>query len=207
MLLIQTPPTTGTVIAALSTSSTFVPYRNSKLTRLLKDSLGGNTKTTLLSMVGPTSMCADETIKTLRFSERATHVTQCAVRNELVSDATLLRRARLKIAQLQKELKLGLDNATEKREEREERLQRELTNKSNQLRNSKRRIRQLEKQLQSVRSIYQDSLRLLIIKLKSQTRMLLREQIHYCFCYVTVVLGIRIHGLHTCAAGLCLKQL
>ena len=142
----------GTVIAALSsTSSSFVPYRNSKLTRLLKDSLGGNTKTTLLSMVGPTSLCADETMKTLRFSERATHVTQCAVLNELVSDATLLRRARLKIAQLQKELKAGLDNATEKREEREERMQRDLTNKSNQLRNSKRRIRQLEKQLESVR--------------------------------------------------------
>ena len=163
MLLIQTPPTTGTVIAALSTSSAFVPYRNSNLTRLLKDSLGGNSKTTLISMVGPTSICADETLKTLRFSERASHVTQCAVLNELVSDATLLRRARLKIAQLQKELKLGLDNATEKREEREERLQRELTNKSNQLRNSKRRIRQLEKQLLSVRGVRARSARILIL--------------------------------------------
>ena len=51
----------GTVIAALSSkkksTSTFIPYRNSKLTRLLKDSLGGNTKTTLLAMVGPTSLC------------------------------------------------------------------------------------------------------------------------------------------------------
>ena len=48
-----------------------VPYRDSKLTRLLQDSLGGNSFTVMICNVSPASMNADETISSLRFAERA----------------------------------------------------------------------------------------------------------------------------------------
>lgn len=49
----------------------FVPYRDSKLTRLLKDSLGGTTKAMMISCVSPSYACYEETINTLKYSDRA----------------------------------------------------------------------------------------------------------------------------------------
>jgi len=51
--------------------SSFIPYRDSKLTRLLQDSLGGNTKTSLIATVSPLLDHTDETISTLKFADRA----------------------------------------------------------------------------------------------------------------------------------------
>jgi len=59
--------TLGNVISALVDGrSSHVPYRNSKLTRLLQDSLGGNAKTVMIATVGPADYNADETLNTLR---------------------------------------------------------------------------------------------------------------------------------------------
>ena len=48
-----------------------IPYRDSKLTFLLQDSLGGNSKTVLVANVSPSSACAQETLSTLQFAQRA----------------------------------------------------------------------------------------------------------------------------------------
>ena len=48
-----------------------VPFRDSKLTRLLEDSLGGNTKTCMVANIGPASMNYAETLSTLRYADRA----------------------------------------------------------------------------------------------------------------------------------------
>lgn len=48
-----------------------IPYRNSKLTFLLQDSLGGNSKTFLVANVSPSNLCAHETLSTLQFADRA----------------------------------------------------------------------------------------------------------------------------------------
>ena len=65
----------GNVISALSSASrTHVPYRDSKLTRLLQDSLGGNTRTVLVACVAPTELHSAETISTLQFADRAKQV-------------------------------------------------------------------------------------------------------------------------------------
>lgn len=48
-----------------------IPYRDSKLTFLLQDSLGGNAKTVLVANVSPSVACAHETLSTLQFAERA----------------------------------------------------------------------------------------------------------------------------------------
>eukprot|EP00899_Mesostigma_viride_P019536 jgi/Mesvir1/27584/Mv07328-RA.1 len=65
----------GNVISGLSDGrSTHIPYRDSKLTRCLQQSLGGNSKTTLLCCLSPSSSEVAETLSTLRFGARAKNV-------------------------------------------------------------------------------------------------------------------------------------
>ncbi|KAM4878385.1 chromosome-associated kinesin KIF4A [Sylvia borin] len=64
----------GNVISALGDESKkggFVPYRDSKLTRLLQDSLGGNSHTLMLACVSPADSNLEETLNTLRYADRA----------------------------------------------------------------------------------------------------------------------------------------
>ncbi len=61
----------GNVIHALSTGLEHVPYRDSKLTRLLQESLGGNYKTSLIVTCSPHSSQLQETLSTLKFAQRA----------------------------------------------------------------------------------------------------------------------------------------
>lgn len=49
----------------------FVPYRDSKLTRLLKESLGGNTRSIMIACISPSSLCYEETVNTLKYAVRA----------------------------------------------------------------------------------------------------------------------------------------
>ncbi len=60
----------------------YVPYRDSVLTWLLKDSLGGNAKTIMLATVSPADVHYDETLSTLRYAERAKSIENKAVVNE-----------------------------------------------------------------------------------------------------------------------------
>ena len=59
----------------------FVPYRDSKLTRLLKDSLGGNTKTVMIACISQASCHYEETINTLKYAERAKKIVKKLNRN------------------------------------------------------------------------------------------------------------------------------
>lgn len=59
----------------------FVPYRDSKLTRLLKDSLGGNTKTVMIACICQMAIHHDETINTLKYAERAKKIEKKVVKN------------------------------------------------------------------------------------------------------------------------------
>jgi hypothetical protein len=61
----------GNVISALTEGNSHVPYRDSKLTRLLQDSLGGNSRTVLIITASPALFNLEETISTLRFGSRA----------------------------------------------------------------------------------------------------------------------------------------
>merc|ERR1712187_1065037 len=64
----------GDVIAALQNKSTHVPYRNSKLTMMLKDSLGGDSKTLMIVQVSPAQSNVVETLAALNFASRARQV-------------------------------------------------------------------------------------------------------------------------------------
>uniref|UniRef100_A0A8D2Q874 Kinesin-like protein n=1 Tax=Varanus komodoensis TaxID=61221 RepID=A0A8D2Q874_VARKO len=61
----------GNVISALAENSTYVPYRDSKMTRILQDSLGGNCRTTIVICCSPSSYNESETKSTLLFGQRA----------------------------------------------------------------------------------------------------------------------------------------
>lgn len=64
----------GNCINALADGKKHVPYRDSKLTRLLKDSLGGNCKTIIIANVSPSSLSYDDTHNTLKYANRAKHI-------------------------------------------------------------------------------------------------------------------------------------
>ncbi|KAL5490500.1 hypothetical protein ACEPAI_5333 [Sanghuangporus weigelae] len=88
----------GMVINALTDGkSTHIPYRDSKLTRILQESLGGNSRTTLIINCSPSSYNEPETISTLRFGIRAKSIKNTARVNAELSPAEL--KARLKQAQ------------------------------------------------------------------------------------------------------------
>ena len=59
-----------------------VPYRVSKLTRLLQDSLGGNTRTVMIATLSPAAFNYEETLSTLRYADRAKRIKNCPVVNE-----------------------------------------------------------------------------------------------------------------------------
>ncbi|KAJ8607170.1 hypothetical protein CTAYLR_007347 [Chrysophaeum taylorii] len=80
----------GNVISALvDGKSQHIPYRDSKLTRLLQDSLGGNTKTVMCANCGPAGYNYDETISTLRYANRAKNIKNKPKINEDPKDAML----------------------------------------------------------------------------------------------------------------------
>ncbi|XP_034480425.1 osmotic avoidance abnormal protein 3 [Drosophila innubila] len=80
----------GNVISALVDGKTkHVPYRDSKLTRLLQDSLGGNTKTIMISCISPADINYDETLSTLRYASRAKNISNIPKINEDPKDAQL----------------------------------------------------------------------------------------------------------------------
>ena len=51
-----------------------VPYRDSKLTRLLKDSIGGNCRTVMIAAVSPSSLTYEDTYNTLKYADRAKEI-------------------------------------------------------------------------------------------------------------------------------------
>ena len=59
----------------------FVPYRDSKLTRLLKESLGGNAKTIMIACISPTVVCYEEAVNTLKYAERAKRIEKKVFKN------------------------------------------------------------------------------------------------------------------------------
>uniref|UniRef100_A0A0G4I6F3 Kinesin-like protein n=1 Tax=Chromera velia CCMP2878 TaxID=1169474 RepID=A0A0G4I6F3_9ALVE len=80
----------GNVISALVDGKTkHIPYRDSKLTRLLQDSLGGNTKTTIVAALSPADRNYDETLTTLRYANRAKNIKNKPTINEDPKDAML----------------------------------------------------------------------------------------------------------------------
>jgi len=94
----------GNVISALvDGKSNHIPYRDSKLTRILQDSLGGNTKTVMCANAGPADYNYDESLTTLRYANRAKKIRNRPIINEDPKDA-MLREYQEEIARLKDSL-------------------------------------------------------------------------------------------------------
>lgn len=96
--------TLGRVINALVDRSPHIPYRESKLTRLLQDSLGGRTKTCIIATLSPAKSNLEETISTLDYAFRAKNIRNKPQVNQLLSKKTLLKEFTAEIEKLKGEL-------------------------------------------------------------------------------------------------------
>ncbi|KAE9974393.1 hypothetical protein EG327_008791 [Venturia inaequalis] len=96
--------TLGRVINALVDRGSHIPYRESKLTRLLQDSLGGRTKTCIIATLSPAKSNLEETISTLDYAFRAKNIRNKPQVNQMVSKKTLLKEFTLEIEKLKSEL-------------------------------------------------------------------------------------------------------
>ncbi|KAG5242955.1 kinesin motor family protein [Salix suchowensis] len=96
--------TLGRVINALVEHSAHIPYRDSKLTRLLRDSLGGRTKTCIIATISPSAHALEETLSTLDYAYRAKSIRNKPEANQRVSKAVLLKDLYLDIEKLKEGL-------------------------------------------------------------------------------------------------------
>eukprot|EP00762_Andalucia_godoyi_P008077 ANDGO_02152.mRNA.3 Kinesin-related protein 1 len=108
----------GNCISALAENSgtgknakkKFVPYRDSVLTWLLKESLGGNARTIMIAALSPADINFDETLSTLRYADRAKQIKNNATVNE-DPNAKLIRDLRAEIERLKSQIGVGGDGS------------------------------------------------------------------------------------------------
>ncbi|KAK2984015.1 hypothetical protein RJ640_024229, partial [Escallonia rubra] len=96
--------TLGRVINALVEHSGHVPYRDSKLTRLLRDSLGGKTKTCIIATVSPSIHCLEESLSTLDYAYRAKNIKNRPEVNQKVIKSAVIKDLYTKIDRLKQDL-------------------------------------------------------------------------------------------------------
>ncbi|KAK1557769.1 hypothetical protein Q3G72_031575 [Acer saccharum] len=97
--------TLGTVISKLTDGrATHIPYRDSKLTRLLQSSLSGHGRVSLICTVTPSSSSSEETHNTLKFAHRAKHIEIQASQNKIIDEKSLIKKYQNEIRCLKEEL-------------------------------------------------------------------------------------------------------
>ncbi|CAG8525496.1 14441_t:CDS:10 [Funneliformis mosseae] len=101
--------TLGRCINALNERCLHIPFRESKLTRLLQDSLGGKTKTCIIATVSPAKSCYDETMSTLDYAYRAKNIRNKPVANQRVTKKALIKDYINKIERLEMDLRATRD--------------------------------------------------------------------------------------------------
>lgn len=107
----------GNVISAITTcaSRSHIPFRDSKLTRILEDSIGGNCKTIMICMISPALEAFAESVSTLKFANRAKKIKNEAIVNEDLDQKALLRKYERELKILRSELKQRNADLVDKR--------------------------------------------------------------------------------------------
>lgn len=96
--------TLGRTINALVEHSGHVPYRDSKLTRLLRDSLGGKTKTCIIATISPSVHCLEETLSTLDYAHRAKNIKNKPEINQKMMKSAVIKDLYSEIDRLKQEV-------------------------------------------------------------------------------------------------------
>ncbi|XWS25486.1 hypothetical protein CRYUN_Cryun27aG0072000 [Craigia yunnanensis] len=160
----------GNVINKLSDGAkqrAHIPYRDSKLTRILQPALGGNAKTSIICTVAPEEIHIEETKGTLLFASRAKRITNCAQVNEILTDAALLKRQKLEIEELRRKLQgsrsevleqeiLRLRNGMLQYELEREKLEMELEEERRSHKEHDRHIRDQQMKIENLSSLASD---------------------------------------------------
>uniref|UniRef100_A0A8C7RDK8 Kinesin motor domain-containing protein n=1 Tax=Oncorhynchus mykiss TaxID=8022 RepID=A0A8C7RDK8_ONCMY len=151
--------TLGLVISALAeqgcgkNKTKFVPYRDSVLTWLLKDSLGGNSRTAMVATVSPAADNYDETLSTLRYADRAKSIVNHAVVNE-DPNARIIRELREEVEKLRDQLtqaeSMKAPELKERLEESEKLIQEMTVTWEEKLRKTEEIAQERQKQLESL---------------------------------------------------------
>ncbi|XP_022597632.1 kinesin-like protein KIF13B [Seriola dumerili] len=151
--------TLGLVISALAEQGTaknktkFVPYRDSVLTWLLKDCLGGNSRTAMVATVSPSADNYEETLSTLRYADRAKNIVNHAVVNE-DPNARIIRELREEVEKLRVQLtqaeSLKAPELKERLEESEKLIQEMTITWEEKLRKTEEIAQERQKQLESL---------------------------------------------------------
>uniref|UniRef100_A0A3B3SQ93 Kinesin family member 13B n=1 Tax=Paramormyrops kingsleyae TaxID=1676925 RepID=A0A3B3SQ93_9TELE len=151
--------TLGLVISALAdhgagkNKSKFVPYRDSVLTWLLKDSLGGNSRTAMVATISPAADNYDETLSTLRYADRAKNIVNHAVVNE-DPNAKIIRELRVEVEKLRVQLtqaeSLKAPELKDRLEESEKLIQEMTVTWEEKLRKTEEIAQERQKQLESL---------------------------------------------------------
>ncbi|KAJ3330077.1 hypothetical protein HDU76_006471 [Blyttiomyces sp. JEL0837] len=118
--------TLGNVISKLTEdrNSQHIPYRDSKLTRILQSSLSGNARVSLIATISPSIANLDETSNTLKFAERVKKVPVRAHQNQVLDEKALIQKYKLEIAELRNKLVETNDLLEKERALQEENLER-----------------------------------------------------------------------------------
>ncbi|XP_059297686.1 kinesin-like protein KIN-7O isoform X1 [Lycium ferocissimum] len=160
--------TLGTVIKKLSegaeSQGSHVPYRDSKLTRILQPALGGNANTAIICNITLAQIHADETKSSLQFASRALRVTNCVHVNEILTDAALLKRQKKEIEELRAKFQashsehldeeiLNLRNTLLKSELERERIALELEEEKKAQAEREKRLQEQAKKIENLSSM------------------------------------------------------
>ncbi|KAK3154761.1 hypothetical protein QOZ80_2BG0194780 [Eleusine coracana subsp. coracana] len=141
----------GTVIRKLSMgSNAHIPYRDSKLTRILQPSLGGNARTAIICTLSPATSHIEQSRNTLLFGSCAKEVVTNAQVNVVMSDKTLVKQLQKEVARLESELRRPASNST---------LEALVKEKDNQIKKMEKEIKDLKSQRDSAHSRLQNLLR------------------------------------------------
>ncbi|KOG99888.1 kinesin motor protein CIN8 [Saccharomyces eubayanus] len=96
--------TLGRVINALADKSGHIPFRESKLTRLLQDSLGGNTKTALIATISPAKVTSEETCSTLEYASKAKNIKNKPQLGAFIMKDILVKNITMELAKIKSDL-------------------------------------------------------------------------------------------------------
>ncbi len=132
----------GIVISKLSEGEKHVPFRDSKLTRILQSSLGGNSRTAVVVCCSPALSNTEHTISTLRFGGRCVKIRNQAVVNEVESEKALIHQHQTQIEQLK--FRLSTMHAVADEKDEEETLQQKMEQQDALKRQLEDRLHQLQ---------------------------------------------------------------
>ncbi|XP_050016368.1 kinesin-like protein KIF11 [Alexandromys fortis] len=150
--------TLGRVITALVERTPHIPYRESKLTRILQDSLGGRTRTSIIATISPASLNLEETLSTLEYAHRAKNIMNKPEVNQKLTKKALIKEYTEEIERLKRDLAAVREkNGVYISEESFRAMNGKLTVQEEQIVELAEKIGVLEEELSKVTELFVDS--------------------------------------------------